>query len=128
MKVSVCLHDSINQSFCPAACTDNAYSNLSVAHIVLLLKAYRSILDPYRHSARIIEACDLDYTMLRSAWLNGRDEIDDATTKKASLSRMPPKSYRAKARPALVLKLAMTPGLKFTAVWEFTKPRKSRRH
>ncbi len=84
---------------CPAACTDNAHSNLSVAHIVLLLKAYRSILDPYRHSARIIEACDLDYTMLRSAWLNGRDEIDDATTKKASLSRMPPKSYRAKARP-----------------------------
>jgi hypothetical protein len=24
---------------CPAACTDNAHSNLSVAHIVLLLKA-----------------------------------------------------------------------------------------
>jgi hypothetical protein len=93
------LHDSIDQSFAQPPAPIMPTLIFPFAHIVLLLKAYRSILGPYRHSARIIEACDLDYTMLRSAWLNGRDEIDDATTKKGGLSRMPPKSYRAKARP-----------------------------
>jgi len=47
-----CLHDSINQSFCPAACP--------IMHILifplLISFSYKSIpeafLDPYRHSAR----------------------------------------------------------------------------
>jgi uncharacterized protein YbjT (DUF2867 family) len=41
-----------------------------------------SILNPYRNSAGIIEASELDYTLLRPAWLNDRDEIDYATTQK----------------------------------------------
>lgn len=34
---------------------------------------YRSVLDPYRDSAAIIEASGLDYTILRPAWLNDED-------------------------------------------------------
>ena len=36
---------------------------------------YGSLLDPYRKSAAVIEDSDLDYTILRPAWLNDRDEI-----------------------------------------------------
>ena len=41
-----------------------------------------SILDPYRKSAAIIEASDLDYTILRPAWLNNNNEIDYKTSQK----------------------------------------------
>ena len=45
---------------------------------------YGSILDPYRKAASIIEASRLDYTILRPAWLNDRDEINYATPPIAS--------------------------------------------
>jgi hypothetical protein len=41
-----------------------------------------SILDSYRKATSIIEASDLDYTILRPAWLNNRDEIACGTTQK----------------------------------------------
>jgi uncharacterized protein YbjT (DUF2867 family) len=31
---------------------------------------YRSILDPYRDSAAVVEASDLDYTILRPGWFS----------------------------------------------------------
>jgi NAD(P)-dependent dehydrogenase (short-subunit alcohol dehydrogenase family) len=43
---------------------------------------YRTVLDPYRDSARVIEASDLDYTILRLAWFTDADEIDYETTQK----------------------------------------------
>ena len=39
---------------------------------------YRSVLDPYRDSAAVIEASDLDYTILRPGWFNS--ERRSATT------------------------------------------------
>jgi uncharacterized protein YbjT (DUF2867 family) len=41
-----------------------------------------SILDPYRKAARVIEEADLDYTILRPAWLDNCDEIDYGRTQK----------------------------------------------
>jgi uncharacterized protein YbjT (DUF2867 family) len=41
-----------------------------------------SVLDPYRKSAAIIEASDLDYTIIRPEWLSDEDEIDYETTQK----------------------------------------------
>jgi uncharacterized protein YbjT (DUF2867 family) len=41
-----------------------------------------SVLDPYRKSAAVIEASDLDYTILRPAWMNNDDEIDYQITQK----------------------------------------------
>ena len=43
---------------------------------------YRSILDPYRDSAAVIEASDLDYTILRPGWFTTADEVDYRTTQK----------------------------------------------
>jgi len=43
---------------------------------------YRSVLDPYRDSAEIIEASDLDYTILRPGWFTEDDRIDYRLTQK----------------------------------------------
>jgi uncharacterized protein YbjT (DUF2867 family) len=43
---------------------------------------YRSILDPYRDSAAVIEASDLDYTILRPGWFTHGDEVDSQLTEK----------------------------------------------
>jgi uncharacterized protein YbjT (DUF2867 family) len=37
--------------------------------------SYRSIFDPYRDSAAIVEASGLDFTVLRPAWLNDDESI-----------------------------------------------------
>ena len=36
----------------------------------------RSVLNPYRKAADVIEASDLDYTILRPTWFTNEDEID----------------------------------------------------
>ncbi|KIS03612.1 hypothetical protein WDC_0773 [Paucilactobacillus wasatchensis] len=39
-------------------------------------------LEPYRQAAATIEASDLDYTILRPAWLTDKNEVDYETTQK----------------------------------------------
>ena len=70
-----------------------------------------SILDPYCKSASIIEASGLDYTILRPAWLNDRDEIDYGTTQKGEPFRNAAEQVSRKSVADLVVKLATTPGL-----------------
>jgi uncharacterized protein YbjT (DUF2867 family) len=70
-----------------------------------------SILEPYCISASIIEASGLDYTILRPAWLNDRDEIDYGTTRKGEPFKNSAKVVSRKSVADLVVKLAMTPGL-----------------
>jgi uncharacterized protein YbjT (DUF2867 family) len=43
---------------------------------------YRSVLDPYRDSATIIEESDLDYTILRPGWFTQDDKIEYRLTQK----------------------------------------------
>jgi uncharacterized protein YbjT (DUF2867 family) len=68
---------------------------------------YGSILDPYRKSAAIIEASDLDYTILRPAWLNNKDEIDYETTQKGEQFKGSVVSRKSVAD--LVVKLSESP-------------------
>lgn len=42
----------------------------------------RSILVPYRKAADVIEASDLEYTILRPTWFTSTDEVDYEITKK----------------------------------------------
>ena len=72
---------------------------------------FGSILDPYRKSASLIEASGLDYTILRPAWLNNRDQIDYATTPKGEPFKNPSGQISRKSVADLVVKLAMTPRL-----------------
>ncbi|GFO67785.1 NAD-dependent dehydratase [Geomonas limicola] len=70
-----------------------------------------SILDPYRKSAAVVEASDLDYTILRPAWLNDREEISYDTTDKGTPFQAADQSVSRKSVADLVVKLATTPGL-----------------
>jgi uncharacterized protein YbjT (DUF2867 family) len=74
-------------------------------------ESYRSILDPYRDSARVIEESDLDYTIIRPEWLNDRDEIDYGTTQKGEPFENPSATVSRKSVADLVVRLATTRGL-----------------
>lgn len=74
-------------------------------------ESYGSILDPYRNAARIIEASDLDYTLLRPAWLNDRDEIAYGTTEKGEPFVNAGASVSRKSVADLIVRTALTPGL-----------------
>jgi uncharacterized protein YbjT (DUF2867 family) len=81
---------------------------------------YGSILDPYRRSAEIIEASDLDYTILRPAWLTDQDEIDYETTQKGE-----PFKGRVVSRKSvadLVVKLVLSPELEVRRSLGVNKP------
>jgi uncharacterized protein YbjT (DUF2867 family) len=72
---------------------------------------YGSILDPYRNAARVVEASDLDYTIIRPAWLNNHDGIAYGTTRKGECFANPERTVSRKSVADLVVKLASTPGL-----------------
>lgn len=70
---------------------------------------YSTILDPYRKAAEVIEASDLDYTILRPGWFDNRDEVNYETTQKGEPFRGHDVSRKSVA--ALVVKLAQSPDL-----------------
>lgn len=70
-----------------------------------------SILDPYRKSAAVIEASNLDYSIVRPAWLNDRDEIAYGTTQKGEAFKAADKQVSRKSVADLVVKLATTSGM-----------------
>jgi uncharacterized protein YbjT (DUF2867 family) len=70
---------------------------------------YSTILDPYRKSAEIVEASDLDYTILRPGWFTNKDEIDYKITQKGEQFKGHDVSRKSLAH--LIVKLAVTPGL-----------------
>ena len=70
-----------------------------------------AVLDPYRKAASVIEVSDLDYTILRPAWLNDKDEIAYDTTQKGEAFKAADKQVSRKSVADLVVRLATTPGL-----------------
>lgn len=72
-------------------------------------QTYSPILDPYRKSAEIIEASDLDYTIIRPGWFTNKNEIDYALTQKGEPFKGREVSRNSVAD--LIVKLAQTPGL-----------------
>jgi uncharacterized protein YbjT (DUF2867 family) len=59
----------------------------------------------------VIEASDLNYTILRPAWLSDRDEIAYGITRKGETFANPQAYVSRKSVADLVVKLATTPGL-----------------
>jgi len=70
---------------------------------------YRSVLDPYRDSATVIESSDLDYTVVRPGWFTQGEEVDYRITQKCE----PFKGHNVSLNSLsdLIVKLAITPGL-----------------
>jgi len=81
---------------------------------------YRSILNPYRDSAKVIEASDLDYTILRPAWFTDADEIDYETTQKREPFRGSVVSRKSIAD--LIVKLVKSPSLELRHSVGINKP------
>jgi uncharacterized protein YbjT (DUF2867 family) len=73
-------------------------------------ESYGAILDPYRSSAKVIEASDLDYTVLRPAWLNNSDDISYGTTVKGQPFVNKDETVSRKSVADLIVELATTPG------------------
>lgn len=74
-------------------------------------QGHNPALRPYREAADVIETSNLDYTILRPAWLNNRDEIDYGTTQKGERFENPEGIVSRKSVADLVVKLATTPDL-----------------
>jgi uncharacterized protein YbjT (DUF2867 family) len=72
-------------------------------------ESYRSVLDPYRDSAAVIEASDLDYTLLRPGWFTHDDEIDYRLTQKGEPFQGHEVSLNSLSD--LIVKLALSPTL-----------------
>jgi uncharacterized protein YbjT (DUF2867 family) len=70
---------------------------------------YRSILDPYRDSAAIIEASDSDYTILRPGWFTHDEEINYQVTQKGEPFKGHDVSLNSLSD--LIVKLALSPGM-----------------
>jgi uncharacterized protein YbjT (DUF2867 family) len=70
---------------------------------------YRSVLDPYRDSAAVIEASDLDYTILRPGWFMYDDEVNYQLTRKGEPFKGHDVSLNSLSD--LITKLALTPGM-----------------
>ena len=81
---------------------------------------YGGILEPYRKAAAVIEASDLDYTILRPAWLTHVDEIDYELTQKGQPFKG--RQVSRKSVAALVAKLAESPGLEVRRSLGVSKP------
>lgn len=70
---------------------------------------YRSVLDPYRDSAAVIEASDLDYTVLRPGWFTQDAKVDYQITQKGEPFHGHDVSLNSLAD--LIVKLALSPTL-----------------
>lgn len=70
---------------------------------------YRSVLDPYRNSAAIIEGSDLDYTILRPGWFNREPSASYRLTRKGE--HFFGHDVTLNGLSALITALATTPGL-----------------
>jgi uncharacterized protein YbjT (DUF2867 family) len=70
---------------------------------------YRSVLDPYRDSAAVIEASDLNYTILRPGWFTQDGAIDYRITQKGEPFHGHDVSLNSLSD--LIVKVALNPGL-----------------
>ena len=68
---------------------------------------YRSVLDPYRDSAAVIEASDLDYTVLRPGWFTHDAKVDYRITQKGEPFHGHDVSLNSLSD--LIVKLALSP-------------------
>lgn len=82
-----------------------------ISAIGIYEKPLKPVLVPYRKAADVIEASDLDYTILRSAWFTNTEEINYETTRKGQPEKGSIISEKSLA--TLITRIIHAPG-KFT--------------
>jgi uncharacterized protein YbjT (DUF2867 family) len=58
-----------------------------ISSIGIYEQPLKAVLKPYRAAADVLEASDLDYTILRPAWFTSADEVDYELTQKGTPER-----------------------------------------
>jgi uncharacterized protein YbjT (DUF2867 family) len=58
-----------------------------ISSIGIYEQSLKAVLKPYRAAADVLEASDLDYTILRPAWFTSADEVDYKLTQKGTPER-----------------------------------------
>lgn len=81
---------------------------------------YRRILDPYRDAAAVVEASELDYTLLRPGWFTRDPAIDYRLTRKGEPFQGHEVSLNSLSD--LIVRLAVTPGLELRQSLGVSKP------
>lgn len=68
-----------------------------------------SYIAPHREEVRVIEASNLDYTLIRAQWFSNADEIDYELTQKGEPFKNPSARISRKSIADLIVKLCTTP-------------------
>ncbi len=68
---------------------------------------FGTVLQPYRDATQIIEDSELDYTIIRPAWLNNRDEIRYGITQKGELFVHPDATVSCKSVADVIVRAAL---------------------
>ena len=74
----------------------------------------------------VVEASELDYTIIRPEWLNNKNEIDYETTQKGEPFKNPEKYVSRMSVADLIVKLAITPDFEVRKSLEVNKPWKAK--
>ena len=83
---------------------------------------YSSILDPYRDSVAVIEASELDYTILRPGWFTNENEINYRITQKGEPFKGQVVSLNSLSD--LIVKLALSPTMHIRSSLGVSKAKK----
>lgn len=99
-----------------AKCIINAMHKTGVKRLIFISsmgiygevpgETYRSVLDSYRDSALLIEASNLDYTIMRPEWLNNNNELNYGTTQKGEPFKNAKATVSRKSIADLIVKLS----------------------
>ncbi|QQF53025.1 NAD-dependent dehydratase [Campylobacter fetus] len=82
----------------------------------------KNILVPYRDSVLLIEASDLDYTIIRPQWFSSADEVDYEITKKGEPFKNPDAYISRKSIAHFVVRLAKEPNFGIKESFGINKP------
>ena len=85
------------------------------------IRAYNS---PHREAVRVIEASDLNYTIIRVQWFSSADEIDYELTRKGEAFKNPSAYISRKSIAHLVIRLCLEPNFGVRESFGINKPAK----
>lgn len=74
--------ESMARNIVKAMKENNVQKLIFISSIGIYDVPVRPVLNPYRKAADVIEASDLEYTILRPTWFTNADEVDYETTRK----------------------------------------------
>ncbi|MCH5323407.1 MAG: SDR family oxidoreductase [Helicobacter sp.] len=86
------------------------------------LNRIRAYIPPHIEAVKLIEASDLDYTIIRAEWFSSKDEIDYELTKKGEAFKNPSALISRKSIAHLIIRLSLEPNFGIRESFGINKP------